>query len=174
MTSLACISGAARVAEIAQALSDIEIIVHIAQVGGGSCGWSIKRLTELLEQRHEIQMATLATAIRSRRELEDPGCVKVVLSNGGRALHFSRSPIPCAQHWSDELLSANPPLFYRQIGVYGYRREFLVRLAAMPTTPLESLEDLEQLRALEHGFPIAVAVVDEPSRAAGEEEERSQ
>jgi 3-deoxy-manno-octulosonate cytidylyltransferase (CMP-KDO synthetase) len=78
-------------------------------------------------------------------------------------LYFSRSPIPHARRWSDELLEANPPHFYLHIGLYAYRRSFLLQLAGMPRTPLEKLEDLEQLRVLEHGFSIAVGVVDDPT-----------
>ena len=71
-------------------------------------------------------------AIRRRRQLKDPACVKVVFDHTGRALYFSRSVIPCPRHWDDALLSSDPPTFYQHVGLYAYRREFLLKLAAMP------------------------------------------
>ncbi len=106
-------------------------------------------------------MSTLATPIRSRSVLDDPSCVKVVFDARGRALYFSRSPIPHARQWSDDLLSAEPPHFYLHLGLYAYRREFLLRLASLERTPLEKLENLEQLRVLENGYQIGVGVVEE-------------
>jgi 3-deoxy-manno-octulosonate cytidylyltransferase (CMP-KDO synthetase) len=95
-------------------------------------------------------MATLATRFRNPADFANTNQVKVVLGNDGRALYFSRSPIPYPR-------SAGPaPL--KHVGLYGYRASFLDRYVAMPPTPLEQVERLEQLRALEHGPRIAVAV----------------
>ena len=163
MTSPACASGTDRVAEIAQALPDIDILVNVQGDEPELAGESIDRVIELLEENPEVAMSTLATPIRSRAMLEDPACVKVVFDGRGRALYFSRSPIPHARAWSDELLGADPPHFYLHVGLYAYRRDFLLRLARLERTPLEKLESLEQLRVLESGFQIAVGVVDEPT-----------
>ena len=103
-------------------------------------------------------MSTLATPIREREKLLDPSCVKVVFDSRGQAMYFSRSPIPHAREWRDELLDDEPPHFYQHIGLYAYRREFLLSLAALPPSPLEQLEKLEQLRVLWHGHRIAVHV----------------
>ena len=108
-------------------------------------------------------MSTLATPIRDRSQLLDPACVKVVFDQSGQALYFSRSPIPCAREWRDELLQADPPLFYQHIGLYAYRREFLLQLAKLPRAAIEKVESLEQLRVLVAGFRIQVGVVDEPT-----------
>jgi len=108
-------------------------------------------------------MSTLATPIRSRAQLEDPACVKVVFDARHRALYFSRSVIPHPRQWSDGLLEADPPHFYQHVGLYAYRRDFLLRLAEMPQAPLETLEKLEQLRVLHAGHTIVVGVVDEPT-----------
>jgi 3-deoxy-manno-octulosonate cytidylyltransferase (CMP-KDO synthetase) len=108
-------------------------------------------------------MSTLATPIRSRKQLDDPACVKVVFDAHGRALYFSRSPIPHAREWNDALLASEPPNFFQHVGLYAYRRDFLLRLAKMPPTKLEMIERLEQLRVLEAGFSIIVGVVDEPT-----------
>jgi 3-deoxy-manno-octulosonate cytidylyltransferase (CMP-KDO synthetase) len=109
-------------------------------------------------------MATLATPIHSTDELFDPNCVKVVRDPKGHALYFSRAPVP----WPRDAfareratLPAGMP-FLRHIGIYAYRAGFLRRFAALPRTPLEQVESLEQLRALEHGFAIAVREAPEP------------
>jgi 3-deoxy-manno-octulosonate cytidylyltransferase (CMP-KDO synthetase) len=109
-------------------------------------------------------MATLATPIRTRAQLEDPACVKVVFDRAGRALYFSRSAIPHPRQWSDELLTAEPAHFYQHLGVYAYRRALLLRLAELEPGRTEQLEMLEQLRVLEHGEAIAVVEVDEATR----------
>ena len=109
-------------------------------------------------------MATLATAILSAEELFDPNCVKLVRRCDGHALYFSRAAMP----WARDALAIDrqrlPPdtAFFRHIGIYAYRAGFLGQLAALPRTPLEVAESLEQLRALEHGHDIAVAIAPEP------------
>jgi len=110
-------------------------------------------------------MATLATPLESVAELFDPNCVKLVRDQTGRALYFSRAPMPWPR---DAFARGRPPElpasvpFLRHIGLYAYRAGFLRRFAALPPTPLERTESLEQLRALEHGFAIAVALAPEP------------
>lgn len=163
MTSPQCASGTDRVAEVARHLDDVDIVVNVQGDEPELPAASIDRVVELLEADPATMMATLATPIRSRATLDDPSCVKVVFDARGRALYFSRSPIPHAREWRDELLLAEPPHFFLHVGLYAYRRDFLLRLAALPRTPLEKLENLEQLRVLEHGYSIAVGVVDDPT-----------
>jgi 3-deoxy-manno-octulosonate cytidylyltransferase (CMP-KDO synthetase) len=91
--------------------------------------------------------------------LEDPACVKVVCDGQGRALYFSRSPIPHAREWDEQLLHAEPPVFLQHIGLYAYRRDFLLQLAQMPPHRLEQVERLEQLRVLAAGIPIQVGTI---------------
>lgn len=103
-------------------------------------------------------MATLAAQVASAEEWFDPGCVKVVCDARGHALYFSRAPIPWAR---DALAHARDRVpaglaVWRHIGIYGYRAGFLKAFARLPRTPLEQAESLEQLRALEHGYAIAV------------------
>lgn len=83
----------------------------------------------------------------------------MVFDGQNRALYFSRGAIPHAREWDDGLLEANPPLFFQHIGLYAYRRDFLLSLADLPPSRLEQTEKLEQLRVLEAGHSIAVAVV---------------
>ena len=109
-------------------------------------------------------MATLATPVQSAEELFDPNCVKLVRDESNRALYFSRAPIPWPRDAfaSDrESLPTGVP-FLRHIGIYAYRAGFLGTLAALTRTPLEIAESLEQLRALEHGHSIVVAIAPEP------------
>ena len=109
------------------------------------------------------EMSTAATPIKNPAELDNPNAVKVVVSAAGRALYFSRRTIPYLRE------AASPEdvrgqlaafVFLKHLGIYGYRRETLLRLVKFPVSPLESAEKLEQLRALENGIPIAVVKVD--------------
>jgi 3-deoxy-manno-octulosonate cytidylyltransferase (CMP-KDO synthetase) len=163
MTSPAAPSGTDRVAEVARRMTDVDIIVNVQGDEPEIAGRSIDLAIELLEANPAAVMSTLATPIRCRRQLEDPACVKVVFDRQGRALYFSRSPVPCPRHWDDALLQSNPPTFYQHVGLYAYRRDFLLQLAAMPPSRLEQIEKLEQLRVLEAGHSILVGVVDEPT-----------
>ncbi len=163
MTNPQAASGTDRVAEVARRMYHVDIIVNVQGDEPDLAGESIDLVIRLLEERPAAVMATLATPIRSRRQLEDRSCVKVVFDAAGRALYFSRSPIPCAREWDDQLLAADPPQFYQHVGLYAYRRDFLLRLAAMPASRLEQVEKLEQLRVLQAGYSILVGVVDEPT-----------
>jgi 3-deoxy-manno-octulosonate cytidylyltransferase (CMP-KDO synthetase) len=98
-------------------------------------------------------MATLAVAVHAQEEWQSPHVVKVVTGADGRALYFSRSPVP---HDRDGRRAAGEARGWRHVGIYGYRRDVLLRLAALPPSPLEQREGLEQLRALEHGIAIGV------------------
>jgi 3-deoxy-manno-octulosonate cytidylyltransferase (CMP-KDO synthetase) len=104
-----------------------------------------------------IAMATLATPIIDSLEWNNPSVVKVVCGADGNALYFSRSPIP---HMRD---GGMPKQALRHIGVYAYRRDFLMKFAALPEGVLERVEKLEQLRALEHGYTIRVVASVKPS-----------
>jgi 3-deoxy-manno-octulosonate cytidylyltransferase (CMP-KDO synthetase) len=110
-------------------------------------------------------MSTAATPIRDLAEYDNPNVVKAVVGAGGRALYFSRRTIPYlrdhATKPAPEQLAAFP--FLKHLGIYGYRREALLRLVGFPVSPLEAAEKLEQLRALENGFMIAVARVNHDS-----------
>jgi 3-deoxy-manno-octulosonate cytidylyltransferase (CMP-KDO synthetase) len=107
------------------------------------------------------EMSTAATRILNAAELDNPNVVKVVVNAAARALYFSRRTIPflrdAAGRSTVEQLAAFP--FLKHLGIYGYRRETLLRLVACPVSPLENAEKLEQLRALENGIPIAVVTV---------------
>jgi 3-deoxy-manno-octulosonate cytidylyltransferase (CMP-KDO synthetase) len=111
---------------------------------------------------NENEMSTAATTVRSVCEYDNPNVVKVVVNAAGRALYFSRRTIPylreAASRPPNEQLAAFP--FLKHLGIYGYRRETLLRLVKFSVSPLENAEKLEQLRALDNGIAIAVVKVD--------------
>jgi 3-deoxy-manno-octulosonate cytidylyltransferase (CMP-KDO synthetase) len=167
MTSASCASGTDRIAEVAPQLPGVDILVNVQGDEPELSGESIDLVVQLLEQNPAAPMATLATPIRTREQLNDPACVKVVFakkeSNDFMALYFSRSPIPHAREWDDRFLHDEPARFYQHLGLYAFRRDFLMHFAKMPRTQLEKLENLEQLRALESGHEILVGIVNEPT-----------
>jgi 3-deoxy-manno-octulosonate cytidylyltransferase (CMP-KDO synthetase) len=119
----------------------------------------VDAVAALLEQRGDCVMATAAHAIETRAELDNPNVVKVVLDAAGRALYFSRAPIPW---WRDGRIvhatTMQEPAPLRHIGLYAYRAGFLRRFPGLAPAPIERTESLEQLRALWHGERIAVTV----------------
>jgi len=161
MTDEDLASGTDRVAAAAAEMSGVDIIVNVQGDEPELSGESIDIVIRLLSDSPDAVMSTLATPIRRREILEDPGCVKVVVDESGRAMYFSRSPIPFARDWNDALLNTDPPTFLLHLGIYAYRRDFLLRLAAMPPARFEQIERLEQLRVLEAGHSIEVGIVDE-------------
>jgi 3-deoxy-manno-octulosonate cytidylyltransferase (CMP-KDO synthetase) len=163
MTDPHAASGTDRVAEVARQMADVDIVVNVQGDEPEIAGRSIDLAVELLEREPEAVMSTLATPIRLRRQLEAPACVKVVFDSRGRAIYFSRSPIPFPRQWDDALMDADPPHFYQHVGLYAYRRDFLLRIAELPQPAIERIECLEQLRVLHAGHSILVGVVDEPT-----------
>jgi 3-deoxy-manno-octulosonate cytidylyltransferase (CMP-KDO synthetase) len=113
----------------------------------------VDALVRRLEETSE-DMATAATPFPQGADVNDPNLVKVVLGLGGRAIYFSRSVIPCHRDRSSPAAAA----YYLHLGIYAYRRAFLLEFASWEPTPLELTEKLEQLRALEHGKSIGVLV----------------
>ncbi len=150
-------SGTDRVAEVARDLS-AEVIVNLQGDEPLIDPDALDLLPALLARDTEADMATLAVPIRTLDEWHDPNCVKVVRDVFGRALYFSRSPIPFVRD-GKPLFHAEPPRFLQHLGIYAYRREFLLRLASLPPASLEEFEKLEQLRALAMGHRIDVGLV---------------
>jgi 3-deoxy-manno-octulosonate cytidylyltransferase (CMP-KDO synthetase) len=152
MTSRSHRTGTDRIAEVAQELAD-DVIVNVQGDEPLVEGFVIDALLDALDAAPEVPMATVAHRAEPEALL-DPNRVKVVLDQRGHALYFSRSPIPARHHPT----AAGATL--QHVGLYAYRRDFLLRLVKLPQTVLEKTEALEQLRALEHGFTIRVAVVE--------------
>ena len=156
MTSPAHQSGTDRIAEVARDLPpDVDVIVNVQGDEPEIEPAVIDALAERLQTGGD-DMATAATPFPPGADVADPNLVKVVTSLGGRAVYFSRSPVP---FWRDRS-AGTQPTYYLHLGIYAYRREFLLQFAGWPPTPLEQAEKLEQLRALEHGRSIHVLTVD--------------
>ncbi len=156
------VCGTDRVAEVAAQLVEYDLIVNFQGDEPELPGNAIDLAITIFQKHPEAQMATLATPIRERKWLDDPSCVKVVIDQLGRALYFSRAPIPWARTWDDRWLHADPPSFFQHIGLYVYRRDFLLRIPHLPAPQLEKIESLEQLRVLHAGVSIYVGLIDHP------------
>lgn len=151
-------SGTDRLAEVASAI-DAEILVNVQGDEPLIAPQMIDQAVEPLLVDAALQMGTLCSAIESLDDYLSPNVVKLVRDAAGRALYFSRAPIPYPRDIAQENLAAQLDRLgaRRHIGLYVYRRELLLRYPQMPQTPLEILESLEQLRALENGIAIYVA-----------------
>jgi 3-deoxy-manno-octulosonate cytidylyltransferase (CMP-KDO synthetase) len=151
-------SGSDRIAEVAERC-DCDAVVNIQGDEPLIEPLVINAVAGALAQN---EMSTAATRIKNPAELDNPNVVKVVVNAAGRALYFSRRTIPylreAASGSTSEQLAAFA--FLKHLGIYGYRRETLLRLVKFPVSPLEAAEKLEQLRALENGIQIAVVKVD--------------
>jgi 3-deoxy-manno-octulosonate cytidylyltransferase (CMP-KDO synthetase) len=161
MTSSAHKSGTDRIAEVARIRrwGTGDIVVNVQADEPLIPPALIDQVGSLLESNPTAQIATLATPIASLAEHLDPNAVKVVTDREGRALYFTRAPIPWDRDGATSglLTQKSHSGARRHVGIYGYRVAALLQLAALEPTPLEQLERLEQLRALENGFEIRVA-----------------
>jgi 3-deoxy-manno-octulosonate cytidylyltransferase (CMP-KDO synthetase) len=155
MTSPSHQSGTDRIAEVARGLA-CEIVVNVQGDEPEIEPHTIDALIERLEAYPGDDMATACTPFRNGVDPTDPNLVKVVMDQAGRAIYFSRSPIPCRREADFIENSA----YHLHLGIYAYRRPFLLSFAGWPQTPLEKTEKLEQLRALEHGRSIFVLKID--------------
>jgi 3-deoxy-manno-octulosonate cytidylyltransferase (CMP-KDO synthetase) len=152
-------SGTDRIAEAAKKLrlGEDEIVVNVQGDEPLIDPRLISRVAQALRRRRDASISTACHAIRDRASLDNPNVVKVVRDAAGYALYFSRSRIPFPR--------GNPAACFRHVGIYGYRVGFLNRFSRLTPSPLERAEALEQLRALWHGFRIAVIVErGEPAR----------
>jgi 3-deoxy-manno-octulosonate cytidylyltransferase (CMP-KDO synthetase) len=154
-------SGTDRVAEAASTL-DADVIVNLQGDEPLIDPAALDLLPVMLARDAEADMATLAVPIASPEQWHNPNCVKVVCDAHGRAVYFSRSPIPFVRDGGPDF-AAKPPCFLQHLGLYAYRRDFLLRLSRTPPAPLEQLEKLEQLRVLALGHRIQVGVVAQAS-----------
>jgi len=146
-------TGTERVAEVAATLDD-GIIVNVQGDVPFLAPDMIEACVAPLRTDAAVPMATIKTRIDDDEAFRNPNVVKVVTDRDGNALYFSRSPIPYRRDGD-----ADSPLGFKHIGLYAFRRDFLLTLAALEPTPMERTESLEQLRALEWGFRIRVTAV---------------
>jgi 3-deoxy-manno-octulosonate cytidylyltransferase (CMP-KDO synthetase) len=156
MTSPDHHSGTDRVAEVARGL-DEEVIINVQGDEPEIEPEAVEQLADMMTGATDIVMGTLAVPIESEERYHNPNVVKVVVDNSGDALYFSRASIPCSG--SREARLADWPVRpLHHIGIYGFRRDFLLKFVRLPQSRLERLERLEQLRALEHGYRVRVGL----------------
>lgn len=156
MTRSDHISGTDRIAEVAMNLTDTDVVVNIQ---GDEPFVRVEQLEQLCSffTQPEVAIATLAHPIAETAMITDPNVVKAVFTPTGRALYFSRAPIPFLrgvdhQDWG------NKGAHFQHLGLYAYRREVLLELTKLPPAPLEQAESLEQLRWLAADYPIYIGV----------------
>ncbi len=160
MTSAEHASGTDRVAEVAaiRSWADATPVVNVQGDAPLIPPESIRQVAELLLEHTDAAIATLCVPIESAAEYADPNVVKVTFDQGGRALYFSRSPIPSNARQPDTL-----PQAWRHLGLYGYRVAALNTLTQTPPCDLEQTEHLEQLRAMWLGMEIRIAPASVPN-----------
>ena len=142
-------TGTDRLAEVAEKFPDADVIVNVQGDEPLIEPALIDKLVAEFANDDELQMATVATELTEADEMQNPNNVKVVFDKNDNALYFSRSLIPYPRN-------AGKSQVLKHIGIYAYRRNFLLAYAKMEPTPLEQSESLEQLRALENGYKIRV------------------
>lgn len=170
MTSSGHPSGTDRVAAAAEACdAACDVVVNIQGDEPLLDPGAVKTAVAMVEAGFPV--GTCATPVRSEAELLDPSVVKVAKTEQGRALYFSRAPIPHRRGESDAGRAWRQGLHLRHVGIYAYRRESLMRWVRFDPSPLEAEEGLEQLRALEHGIEIGVGVVADAGRGVDTEED---
>ncbi|MBM4263299.1 MAG: 3-deoxy-manno-octulosonate cytidylyltransferase [Deltaproteobacteria bacterium] len=167
MTSKHLASGTDRLAEVARRLK-AELLVNVQGDLPFIHADTITRAVRPLRRDRKIAMGTVCNPIYDEQEWRNPNIVKVLTDRAGFALYFTRAPVPYVREAQVELgardkFSEERLWGYRHLGLYVYRREFLLKFARLRPTPLEQIESLEQLRAMAHGYRIHVAQVDERS-----------
>lgn len=154
-------SGSDRLAEVAMRLpSSIEAVVNLQGDEPEMPATAVVQVARLLMKKPEAALATLAYPIFHSSDFIDPHRVKVVIDREGWALYFSRSPIPFDR--DGERKGGVKPLGWGHVGLYAYRKDHLIRFVNLPPSELERVEKLEQLRALENGWKIAVGLLETP------------
>jgi 3-deoxy-manno-octulosonate cytidylyltransferase (CMP-KDO synthetase) len=174
-------TGTDRVGEVAEKREDVDLVINIQGDEPLISKEAIAEAVSSLIEEGEAVVATLKRKIDKAEELLNPNIVKVVSDNSGYAIYFSRAPIPYPKEASfgkeKEWLSRRKEIFknyFRHIGLYVFKREFLLTYSKLPKTPLELIEGLEQLRILEHGYKIKVALTSYTSYDVNTEEDLKQ
>ncbi len=155
LTSTEHKSGTDRIAE-AVANMEVDIVVNLQADEPEISPQNIDLLAQLLIDNPDCPMATLAADFQNPQQIVDANIVKVITDCNGRAIYFSRAPIPYDREKSG---IGETRQYLRHIGIYAYRKEFLLKITALPQSNLEKTEKLEQLRAIENGYSILVGKV---------------
>ena len=156
MTSPDCASGTDRIAE-AVADIDVDIIVNLQADEPEIDPVNIDKVAQLLIDNPDAPMATLAADFQNAAQIADPNIVKVITDCNNKAIYFSRSVIPYDRNKAGV---GNVEHYLRHLGIYAYRKDFLLKITKLPQTTLEKIEKLEQLRVIENGFSILITKVE--------------
>lgn len=149
MTSETHPNGTSRIAEVCEKMNDYDVIINIQGDEPLIEADMINSLINTFKENKDLVMATLKHKLNSKEEIENPNSVKVICDKNNYAIYFSRSVIPYPR--KNENIS-----YYKHIGIYAYKRDFVIEYSKMPSSPLEEVESLEQLRVLENGYKIKV------------------
>ncbi len=156
LTSESCQSGTDRVYEAAKNRPE-QIIINVQGDEPFIAPSTVQKIARLLQQDPSCDIASAVAPTLDENKINDPNCVKAVLNKQGRALYFSRSRVP----YKRELTEENKKVpYWQHCGIYGYQRKALERFVSLPPSPLEQLERLEQLRALEDGMVLKCVVIE--------------
>ncbi len=155
LTSVEHKSGTDRIAEAVRDI-DVEIVVNLQADEPEIDPQNIDFLARLLAENPDYPMATLAAEFQNPGQIANPDIVKVIIDSNNCAIYFSRAPIPYDR---EKAGVGKIQQYLRHIGIYAYRKQFLLKITALPQTKLEKIEKLEQLRAIENGFSIFVGKV---------------
>lgn len=153
MTSVNHKCGSDRIREVAERHPEISYIVNLQGDEPLIKPESIDSVARNVQEDDNADISTLIRVLTDEEEINNPNLVKCVVDNNGYALYFSRSKIPFERNYGIAT-------FYGHLGIYGYKREALMKMTSLEQTPLERTESLEQLRALENGMKIKTSVVD--------------
>jgi 3-deoxy-manno-octulosonate cytidylyltransferase (CMP-KDO synthetase) len=148
-------SGTDRIAEAVADL-DVEIVINLQGDEPEIDPANIDYLAEMLMNNPDCPMATLSAEFQTAEQVADPNIVKVIVGSNDQAIYFSRWPIPYDR---DAAGVGSVRQYLRHLGIYAYRKGFLLKITSLPQTPLEKIEKLEQLRAIENGYSILVGKV---------------
>lgn len=156
LTSDTCQSGTDRVYEAAKNRPE-QIVINVQGDEPFIAPTTVQKIARLLQAQPECDIASAVAPTLDENKINDPNCVKAVLNREGKALYFSRSRVP----YKRELTEENKKVpYWQHCGIYGYQRKALERFVSLPPSPLEQLEKLEQLRALEDGMTLKCVVID--------------
>ena len=167
MTDSNCLNGTERLAQVIEQRPSLKNVDYIFNIQGDEPFLDSKTVDEVLKtfkEDKEVKVCTAAVKFFSKELALNPSIVKCVVDNKGRALYFSRSQIPFDR---DNIFESSKSYFLRHLGIYCYTPDFLLNYCKLSATPHQELENLEQLKILEHGYPIKVAILSEEIESIG-------
>ncbi len=143
------LNGTSRIAEVCEKITDYDVIINVQGDEPLIEPDMINSLIDVFKKEESLKMATLKHKLHKKEDIENPNFVKVITDRDDYAIYFSRSVIPYPRN-------ENLDIYFKHVGIYGYKREFVLEYSKMESTPLENSESLEQLRVLENGYKIKV------------------